>query len=275
MYLVFDIGGTNMRVGVSSDGKTISSTKIVPTPQDFEVGIKIIKQTADELSKGEKIEAVTGGIAVIFGKDKSVPIHTSHLHGWVNKPLKQSLENQFQAPIVLENDTAVAGLGEANFGAGVGKSIVTYLTISTGIGGVRVVDGKIDANCLGFEPGHQIIVIDGKDCYCGGTGHFETYVAGWYLERDYHMKGEDIQDPKIWDVITRYLAVGLNNTIVHWSPDIVVLGGAVMQSVNLEQVKVYLKNYLTIFPTAPEIVKASLGDEAGLYGALELINQKG
>lgn len=274
MYLVFDIGGTNMRIATSGDGKTLSATKIVPNlPDDFEGGMKIFKQTADELSKGEKIEAIAGGVAVIYNQDKSIPIHTSHLHGWVNKPLKQTLEEYFNAPVVLENDTAVTGLGEAVSGAGIGKKIIAYLTISTGIGGVRIVDQKIDQNSLGFEPGHQIIVIDGKDCHCGGKGHFEAYVGGWYLERDYHMKGQDIKDPKVWDEVTRYLAVGLNNTIVHWSPDIVILGGAVMKSVSLEKVKSYLAQDLTIFPTPPEIVPAKLGDEGGLYGALALMTQ--
>lgn len=261
-----------MRLATSSDGKTLSATKIVPTPaDDFEAGMKIFKQTADELSRGEKFEALAGGVAVIYNQDKSIPIHTSHLHGWVNKPLKQTLEANFSAPVTLENDTAVVGLGEAVDGAGIGKKIVAYLTISTGIGGVRIVDQKIDQNSLGFEPGHQIIVIDGKDCHCGGKGHFEAYVAGYYLERDFHKKGEDIKDPAIWDEITKYLAVGLNNTIVHWSPDIVILGGAVMKSIDLEQVKKYLAEYLTIFPNPPEITRARLGDQAGLLGALLLL----
>lgn len=261
-----------MRLATSTDGKTITNSKIVPNlPDDFEGGMKIFKQTADELSNGEKIEAIAGGVAVIYNQDKSIPIHTSHLHGWVNKPLKQTLESSFNAPAVLENDTAVVGLGEAVYGAGKDRKIVAYLTISTGIGGVRVVDQKIDENALGFEPGHQIIVIDGKDCHCGGKGHFEAYVAGYYLERDFHKKGENIKDPAIWDQVAKYLAIGLNNTIVHWSPDIVILGGAVMKSIDLEQVKKYLAEYLTIFPNPPEIIRARLGDQAGLLGALSLL----
>jgi glucokinase len=49
------------------------------------------------------------------------------------------------------------GLGEAVFGAGKGREIVVYMTISTGVGGARIVGGKIDASAMGFEPGHQII----------------------------------------------------------------------------------------------------------------------
>ncbi len=261
-----------MRIAVSPDGKNINEPRIIPTSQDnFEEGLKIFKQTADELSKGQKIEAVAGGIAVAFNEDKSIPVGTSHLHGWINKPLKAELNKLFQAPVFLDNDTAVVGLGEATQGAGINHNLVAYLTISTGIGGARIVNKQIDRNTFGFEPGHQVIVIDGENCHCGGKGHFEAYVGGWYLEKKYGKKAEEISDPAVWDEVARYLAVGLNNSIVHWSPDIVVLGGSVMKSISLDKVKTYLKDYLTIFPKTPEIVLSSMGDFAGLHGALELI----
>lgn len=271
MYLVFDVGGTNMRVAVSSDGKTLSSTKIVPTPKDFEQGIQALKQTADELSGGQKIQSLAGGLAGPLDKDKTMLVKSPHIGGWVNKPFTKELEKALEAPVHLENDADLATLGEALFGVGVGKNIVVYLTISTGVGGGRVVNKQIDTNALGFEPGHQIIVTFGEPCNCGGKGHLESYVSGSGLERIYGQKAEDITDPKIWDQVTKYLAIGLNNTIVHWSPDIVILGGSVMKSVDLEEVKKYLKEYLTIFPAPPEITRAKLGDQAGLFGALSLL----
>ena len=88
---------------------------------------------------------------------------------------------------------ALGGLGEANFGQYKDEKIIAYIAIGTGVGGVRIVDSQIDRNSQGFEPGHQIIVIGGKDCHCGGKGHFEAYVGGYYLERDFHKKGEDIR----------------------------------------------------------------------------------
>lgn len=259
MYLLFDIGGTNLRIA-TSNGKTLISSKIVPTPKDFEQGIQTIKQISDELTQEGKIQAVGGGIAVVFDKEKNTSIKSTHLQGWVNHNIKEALEKIFGVPVKLENDTAVNGLGEAVFGAGKGSTIACVLTIGTGVGGVRIVNGKIDEKSCGFEPGHQIIVIDGKDCQCGGKGHFEAYVAGSYIGRDAD-----------WDQVARYLSIGLNNTIVHWSPDIVILGGAVMKSVSLEKIKAYLEKDLTIFPKAPEIVSAKLGDKGGLYGALAML----
>lgn len=273
MYLVFDIGGTNMRVATSVDGNTLSSTKIVPTPKEFEDGIQIIRQIASELKGTEKINAVAGGIAGPLDKEKTMLVKSPHVTNWVNKPLKSELEKIFNCPVYLENDTALVGLGEATTVAAEDKNIVAYITVSTGVGGARIVDGKIDKNSLGFEPGHQVTLPNGAPCNCGGVGHLETLVGGFYLERTYKQKPEEIKDPKIWNKVARYLGLGLCNTIVHWSPNIVILGGAVMKSVDLNKVKIYLKEYLTIFPQSPEVILAKFDTDGGLYGALQLINQ--
>lgn len=270
MYLLFDIGGTNMRVAVS-DGSSVDEPRIVPTPADIQQGLTTIKNIADELSQGQKIQAVAGGVAGPLDKENTMLINSSHIGGWVNKPLKKELENLFEATVHLENDASLGGLGEAIAGAGKGYGIVAYLTISTGVGGVRVVNGKIDENSLGFEPGHQIIIADGNLCNCGGRGHLETYVGGFYLEKTYGQKAEVLNDPGIWDQVAKYLAIGLNNTIVHWSPDIVVLGGGISKSILLEEVQTYLRQNLTIFPEPPVISKGILGDKAGLFGALDLL----
>lgn len=271
MYLLFDIGGTKMRIAVSSDGKTLGEPKIIPTMQNFDEGIQIIAQTANELSGGGKIEAAAGGLAGTLDKDRTMLISSPNIKGWITKPFKQNLENILNCPVHLENDADLAALGEAVYGAGSGKNIVAYLTISTGVGGGRVVNGKIDENSLGFEPGHQIIVPDGDPCNCGGKGHLGSYVSGSGLERIHGKKGEDITDEQVWNQVAKYLAVGLNNTVVHWSPDIVILGGSVMKSIPLEKVKSYLRDYLTIFPNPPEIILSKLGDSVGLYGALKLL----
>ncbi len=271
MYLLFDIGGTSIRIAVSSDRQHIEGSKIVPTPIDFTQGIQTFKQISDELSGRRKIDGIAGGIAGVLDKEKTMLSQSPHVKEWAGKPLKRELEEVFDCQVLLENDADIEGLGEATKGAGVGKTIVAYITVGTGVGGVRIIGGKMDENALGFEPGHQIIVPDGNPCKCGGKGHLETYVGGSYLENLYHQKGEEITDPQIWDEISRYLAIGLTNVSVHWSPDIIILGGSVSKSIPLEKVQAYLKAFLTIFPEPPQIVKASLGDEAGLYGALELL----
>lgn len=259
-----------MRVAVSSDKKEISNSKIIPTPKDFDKGIQAFKQIADQLG-GEPIKGVSGGIAGPLDSEKTMLLASPHISNWVQKPLKDKLEKVFNCPVSLENDTALVGLGEALKGSGVGYPIVAYITVSTGVGGVRIVEGKIDENALGFEPGHQIIVPDGNPCNCGGKGHLEAYVGGSYIEKIYGQKAENLKDPKIWDEISKYLAIGLNNTIVHWSPDAIVLGGSVIKSLPLNKLEQHLSQTLTIFTKHPPIKPATLGHNAGFYGAFTFL----
>src|SRR3989344_3323031 len=271
MYLVFDIGGTNMRIGGSADGKSISNSKVIPTPADFNEGIQTLKKISDELSQGQEIKAVAGGLAGPLDSQKSMLVKSPHLPGWVNQPLKTSLEDVFKTEVKLENDTAMGGLGEAVFGAGKGTKIMAYLAIGTGVGGSRIVNGKIDQNAFGFEPGHQIIVEGGNDCNCGGKGHLEAYVGGYYLEKIYGQKGELISDSNAWTQVAGHLATGLYNITVLWSPDIIILGGSVTQNISLDQLHLKLQDLTTIFSQAPIVKKGSLGQEAGLFGALALL----
>ncbi len=259
MYLVFDIGGTNIRIATSQDGKTLDRIESTPTPTNFSEAMSIFKQIALKLTQGEKIKAAAGGVRRL--NHPTIPL-------WVGEPLKQSLEKILNTAAYLENDAALAGLGEAVLGAGKGKKIVAYITVSTGIGGARIVNGSIDQNSLGFEPGNQIISLDNP------PGYLEKYISGSALEKKYGVKGEKLVDPKAWDEVAKILAIGLNNVIVFWSPDIVVLGGSVAKSIPLENVNIYLKEILKIFPQVPEVVRISLGNEGGLYGALEYLKTR-
>jgi len=274
MFLVFDIGGTNMRLAVSRDGKNIAEPKILKTPKDFDEGMLLFKKTALDLSGGEKIKAAAGGIAGPLDGKKERLTNSPNLPGWINKPLKENVEQFIDAPAHIENDAAVAGLGESLVGAGKGYAIVAYITVSTGVGGARIVDGKIDRNAMGFEPGHQIIEINGPLCpTCGIHGHLEGYISGSALINKYGKKPQDIMDSKVWDEIAYYLALGVHNSLLHWSPDVIVLGGSMMKNISLEKVKENLDKILTIFPKAPLIKHAELGDKGGLYGALTIAKQ--
>lgn len=271
MYLIFDIGGSNIRIGISVDGQNITDSKIIPLNPDFEQGLEIFRQTAEELNRGEKIQAAIGGITGLLDKEKTMLAASPNIPGWVNRPLKDRLQQAFNCPVILENDSALVSLGEATKGPGVNHKIVACLTLGTGVGGARIINGKLDESSSGFEPGHQIIVIDGDGCNCGGRGHLEAYIGGFYIQRRYNQKSEDIKDSAVWDEVSKYLAIGLNNTAVYWSPDIIILAGSVTQSVPLENVNRYFRQFCTIFPSPPEIIKGTLGDNAGLYGALALV----
>lgn len=263
-----------MRVAVSSDGHSLKEWRIEAMPQTFDAGIARLRQCADSLCGGEKIRAVCGGFAGPFDRGRTALLSGEHISDWVGKPIKSELEKLFDAPVYLENDAALAGLGEAIFGAGKGEEIVAYLTISTGVGGARITKGKIDASAMGFEPGYQII--DAGRCFFPerDARRLRRYISGTALGEHYGKPAQEIKDPAAWERVAELLAIGLQNTIVYWSPDIIVLGGAVMQSISLEAVRWHLKAGLKRFLEPPPVVGAALGDLSGIWGGLVRLQQE-
>jgi glucokinase len=281
MQLLFDIGGSKMRVSTSKDGKTIHEFRVVPTPQNFDAGIAKFSQLVGEARDGMKIHKCAGGLAGTLSRNKDILLKAPSLEDWVDKPIKQRFSEVVGAEIYLENDSALVGLGESVFGSGKGYSIVVYITISTGIGGVRIVDQKIDVNVFGFEPGHQIIDADGsinpyfQQTETGNTkGEFESLASGSAITKRWGLLPVDITDEGIWGHIHWLIAQGLCNSILHWSPEIVVLGGGVAESekISLDKIQMYLKEVLRSFPEHPRLIKAQLGDLGGLYGSMAFLN---
>lgn len=275
MFILFDIGGTKMRVVAADYEKLLGDPVVVSTPKDFNDGIETLRRIIDNIAQGlvaenRAVTAIVGGIAGPLNSDQAMLVKSPNLPGWVGHDIKNTLREAYKVPVILENDSALVGLGEAHFGAGRGKAIVAYITVSTGVGGVRIVDGKIDRASLGFEPGHQIIDPDNSLCPTCDGNDLEAYVSGTAVEKRFSMKPYEIYDEAVWDELAKFLAYGLNNTIVHWSPDIIVLGGSMMKEIGIPvpAVRKYLTEILKIFPQTPEIEKAELGDFGGLYGSL-------
>ena len=172
----------------------------------------------------------------------------------------------------------MVGLGEAIYGAGMGSKIMAYHTVSTGVGGVRIVQEKIDESTIGFEPGKQVLDIDrsvlGKD----KVNSLENLVSGGALEEMRGVKPYEIpQSDEIWNQLAFYLSRGLHNTITYWSPDRIVLGGSMIVGnprIMLEDIVRYTQESLGMILPCPEIVDGTLEDEGGLYGAMALLKQK-
>lgn len=280
MYILFDIGGTNIRVAASKDGATFGEPITFDTPQNFEEGIERIYSAAEELRSGIAITAAAGGAKGPVRARDGVLLHPPNLPEWQNKSLKKTLEEKFSAPVFVDNDTAVVGLGEAVAGGGKSHAIVAYITISTGANGVRTVNGILDKNSYGFEIGHHIVDMNEKAlCTCSGEPtllHPEALITGGAFERRFHKKAYEITDETIWNEAARILAVMLHNVITFWSPDCIVVGGSMVTGtqgavIPLDRVRDYVREMLTIFPNVPEIVPAELGSFGGLHGALALL----
>lgn len=264
-----------MRIAFSEDGQNFEAPQTFATPESYEEGVRLFIDTAKLCAKDRKIEAVCGGIAGPFDEKSRSLVGSPNLKDWIGKPLKNDLEESLQAPIYIENDSALVGLGEAVRGAGRGFGIVAYITVSTGVGGARIVDGKIDEKAIGFEPGHQIVDW-GKTLFPDALGERVGYVlSGRGVKDRTGQNPKDIIEPEFWNRMAKYLALVLNNTAVFWSPDIIVLGGSMITgnpAIPLDTTEKYLKEILKIYPEVPVIKKAELGDFGGLYGALAYLN---
>lgn len=275
-YIVFDVGGTKTRVGLSSDLKTLDKIESFKTPTTFADGVKKIIETISKLT-AEKPKGIAGGIRGLLTETKEGIDNDSVLVKWAGKSLVGELKKQYSVPVFLENDAAIAGLGEAVFGAGKGLDIVAYHTVSTGVGGAKIEDGEIDHASVGFEPGKQIVDIDKTVLGADIEPTLENLVSGTAVEQRFGVKAYEIpQSDVLWDELAEYLAQGLRNTIVYWSPDVIVLGGSMMignPKIMVDAVRKYTVELVQDFQVAPLITEAKLGDEAGLYGGMVLLKK--
>ncbi len=273
MYLVFDIGGTNTRIATTRDGVDLLRIEKFSTPHKFEEAIEKIAEVAKEITADEPIKAAAGGVPAPIHSSGGMLYRPPHLPDWDRKPFTAKLGELLSCTVFIQNDTALIGLGEAKYGAGMGNNIVAFIGSGTGIGGVRIVDGNIDANRWGFEPGHHIINYDST------PDHWEAFASGSGLVREYGEPAEKIKDKVVWENFEKYMAVGLYNTCLFWSPDIVVLGGGLgvsghLNTDNINKQLIELNDNRKRFEQMPQVVSASLGDEGGLRGAISYLESQ-
>ncbi len=214
------------------------------------------------------------------------------------KPMKRDLENLLALPLEMANDADCFALAEAQLG--VVKSqfpdakVVFGVIMGTGVGGGIVVDGRviIGRHGIGGEWGHNFVHESGGPCYCGKTGCVETVISGPSLERFYFNESgnkkslkeivalaEANADPAAQRTVSRlveYFGLSLSVIINILDPDVIVIGGGVgnidvLYDRGIDSVKKYVFNHSLETP----IVKPSLGDSAGVFGAAYLVNRPG
>jgi glucokinase len=156
MHIIADIGGTKLRIAKSKDLRTFADTVILETPQNYDEGLKLLAVTAKRLAGHEPIETLIAGCPASLTPDRKSLLQAT-VSDWTGKSLADDLEKMLQTRVHLENDTVLGGLGEAHFGAGIGSRILVYYTVSTGINGVRIVEGNV-------EPSTFVSDVNGHPC---------------------------------------------------------------------------------------------------------------
>lgn len=231
-----------------------------------------------------------------------------HVPGWENFPLRARLEYEFRTRIVMDNDANVAALGETRFGAGRGCSSVLYITVSTGVGGGWVLNGEIyrGATELAGEIGHVVIDPDGPLCVCGRRGCVEQLACGPAIARTASerltkeptrgnllraqiqndlsqvtalqvnqaaLAGDELAREIMRDAASA-LGFALGNVICLMNPERIIIGGGVSKSgpQYFKHIRAAARaNVMPQLREAVNIVPATLGDQAPLWGALALV----
>lgn len=264
--IAFDIGGTMLRVG-RVEGDALGDIRRAPTPVSPGEALALVSGFIEELAKGEAVGRIAGGIAGVITED-GVIVTSPHLPAWNGFELGAELGARFSCKVELHNDADLATLGEARYGAGKGARVVAHLRLGTGVGGSRVAGGMLEEHAYGFEPGHQIIDMS-------ENATLESFVGGASLAKRFGAAPPAIS-AEDYRAQVPALAAGIWNAIVHWSPDVVVLGGSLVNDANgfhIEDARAELEKFRHVLPALPELRAGALGDDAGLYGALALLSR--
>lgn len=189
VILALDFGGTKLSAALAGEGEPTWRAlrrAFSPAHPDYRYDLDTIRTLAREVLGDEKPSA----IGVSFGGPVDYRTGTvrlsHHVSGWENVPLQKILEAEFDAPARVDNDANVAALGEARFGAGRGFLNLGYLTVSTGVGGGWILNGRPwrGADGMAGEIGHMTIDPNGPMCLCGKRGCVERLASGPYMAAD-------------------------------------------------------------------------------------------
>ena len=183
LVLGVDLGGSKILAAlVNSAGKLISRDQsVTPAAKGPDAVIKSILGSAGRVLEQAgisiaELDAISIAAAGISNPETGILFTSPHLPGWQDVPIRDIIAKELGKKTFLINDANAAALGEFHFGAGKGARHFIYITISTGIGGGIIIDGKLYTGASGAagEVGHMTIDDKGPLCNCGNTGCWET-----------------------------------------------------------------------------------------------------
>lgn len=308
--LAIDLGGTKFVVAVASTtGEIISRQyKLTLADEGPEAVIMRMLDTIDDLIGSTDLTssppssiaiAAAGAIDSPSGTVTSSP----NLPGWYDIPLKEMVQKATGIRTILLNDASAAALGEHAFGAGRGVNNLIYITVSTGIGGGIIIDGKLYGGACGSagEIGHTTIDVNGPHCSCGNVGCLEMLASGKAIAREAQrlISGGarscilELAEGELQNITARtvsagaqrgdataraiiakaaaYLGVGLVNLVNTFNPEMIIVGGGVAKmgdSLLDGARKVVAERAFQLPARAVRIVPSQLGDNAGILGAV-------
>lgn len=303
-----DLGGTTVKLGLfDPDGNVLEKWEITTRKEDSG---KLILPDIAEAIKGKmqeksiaKEDVIGVGIGVPGPVDSDGVIYKAANLGWGVFSIKEELTGLLDGiRVEAGNDANVAALGEMWRGGGQGYDNMVAVTLGTGVGGGIIVDGKIltGAKGAGGEIGHILVEEHETEvCGCGKTGCLEQYASATGVvrlanrrlakdDKESVLRGKKISAKDVWDAVKagdelavevaeqfgEYLGKGLAAVACVVNPDIFVIGGGVSKAgdVLMDYMVEPYKKYVFHGSRETKFALATLGNDAGIYGAAKLVN---
>ena len=305
MYIGIDVGGTNLKAGLTDANGKILTTARTPLafqgPETFAETLANLARNVMQQADIEPKDVEYVGIGIPGAVKNGEILYTANIP-MRNVPLENLFRQHLDLPVLLGNDADCAAAGEYLCGAGNGSRNFIILTLGTGIGGGIILDGKLQSGMgCGGEVGHMVIVRDGVPCNCGRRGCWEAYASATGLIRltreamtmhpesllhelaaeqggvegrtafQAAEQGDQTAQDICLDYVS-YLATGVINLVNVLQPEIVAIGGGVAaapENLLLTPLQEMVKTecYGRHVGQFPNIVRAVLGNDAGIIGA--------
>jgi len=314
LYLGIDLGGTKIAAGVvSAQGELRGVARAVtPAREGVNAVVRAMADVAREAARsaGVGVRRLAGGGVGAPGPIDSVAglvVSPPNLPGWRDVALGRLLGRALglELGLALENDANLAGLAEYRFGAGRGCSPLLYLTVSTGIGGAFLLDGKLVVGARGAagEVGHLMLVPNGPLCGCGNRGCLEALASGTAVARRAResvrrsvpsvlterfasrpsritaavvadvARAGDPEAQRILSEAMEHLGRGVAGVVNLLNPERVVIGGGLssLGAVLFDPVRRAVTRHANaLAASSVSVVAAQLGAHSGLIGAAAL-----
>ncbi len=309
MVIGIDLGGMSAKAALLANGALAGKSRVETsaTSSPEQTAIALVKLAMEAAAKAnvpfEKVNAIGIGSPGVVDSANGVIVNWSNF-GWRDVPLAALIKQYSGKPAFVTNDANAAALGEAKFGAGTRFSSSILITLGTGVGGGIILDGKLfeGYRSAGAEIGHTVIRMGGDLCTCGRKGCFERYASATALIKRTREEMSAHPDSAMWQlaesldkvdgrtafdgarkgdraaqrVLADYIAAlgdGIANFVNILRPQAVILGGGVSAEGEalLAPLREYVLPRLYVSDSyAPfELLCASLGNDAGLYGAAQ------
>jgi len=302
-----DIGGTKISAGVvDSSGNLIDSSRCSTPTEGGKELISSVINLIKEFNKKYEIKGIGISIAALISSDYGTIVGAPNIANLSKLNFVNEIKEEFELPIIIENDANAAMWAEFKFGNAKGLNPVMFFIIGTGVGGGLVIDGKLfkGANGIGAEFGHMCVVPNGLLCGCGSKGCIEQYASGGAL---IHYANEALlaNPDKSEEVLSfgegklsgtaltkaakagNELALAAFSKQADWlglacasysliiDPQAIIIGGGVVDAgeLFLAPVRAAMRKYMPFAEShvPPKIIAAKFGNDAGLIGAADLV----